>query len=231
MNYYSIHKAVRKIGRGGFPQSQSVELEAGRTVDDPDFIWKLRPDRFPDIEPYTGTLILKDGATRTDFISSVTVSFAEVCNERVAAILEDFDLGETRFYPTRIKHKGIVYDNYQLLHSINNYSDRIDFYRSDFRQVRIVNNERVGERCYLNSFEEFKLLDKKFREADTNDWSKLETFAIVFKDQFNPPSDIFNLSGIISRTFISERLKNAFDAAGITGIGYDFDGCHIDFSC
>jgi hypothetical protein len=55
MQYYSLHCAAKKIGRGGFPQVQNIELEEGRKVTDSDFVWQLRGDRFPEFNPYIGT--------------------------------------------------------------------------------------------------------------------------------------------------------------------------------
>ncbi len=59
MQYYSIHCAATKIGRGGFPQSQNIEMKEGKKVTDDDFIWNLLGDRLPKFKPYIGTLIFK----------------------------------------------------------------------------------------------------------------------------------------------------------------------------
>lgn len=105
MEYFPIHNATSKIGRGGYPQSQDIELEPGRTVHDSDFTWRLNYNEFPKFTPYLGTLILQKGSAVTDFISSATVSVGFVCSDRVRDIFLNFNIGETQFYQQHIKHK------------------------------------------------------------------------------------------------------------------------------
>ena len=88
MNYFSIHCAIKKIGRGGFPQAQNIEIELGRKVTDSDFVWELRSDLLPDFKPYIGTLVLQNGSTLTDFISSAVISTEFVCSKKVKDIIE-----------------------------------------------------------------------------------------------------------------------------------------------
>lgn len=112
MNYFSIHYAIKNIGRGGFPQVQNIEMEPGRKVTDSDFVWELRSDLLPDFKPYIGTLILQNGSTLTDFISSAVISTGFVCSKKVKEIIEKQSFKNLRFYELTIKHKGFYYNNF-----------------------------------------------------------------------------------------------------------------------
>lgn len=136
MKYYSIHYATSNIGRGGFPQAQHSEMAIGKTVHDPDFVWKLRGNTFPNFQPYIGRLIVEDGSVVTDFISSAIVATGFICNDKVEAIVRQHACGDTHFYPLEIKHKGINYDDYKLMHCLNNYADKIDYEQSEFKRIR-----------------------------------------------------------------------------------------------
>src|SRR5687767_12636858 len=120
MQYYSLHCSATKIGRGGFPQAQNIEIAEGRKVTDDDFIWNLRGDCFPNFKPYIGTLILQKGSALTDFISAAMIGKGFVCSDRVRNIVAQHNMGKTAFYELSIKHKDTFYSNYQLMHSVNN---------------------------------------------------------------------------------------------------------------
>jgi hypothetical protein len=135
MNYFSIHYAIKKIGRGGFPQAQNIEMEPGRKVTDSDFVWELRSDYLPDFKPYIGALVLQNGSTLTDFISSSIISTGFVCSEKVKEIIEKHNFKKLNFYELTIKHKGIYYNNFYLMHNVNSYTDKIDFLNILFRFI------------------------------------------------------------------------------------------------
>jgi hypothetical protein len=229
MQYYSLHCAATKIGRGGFPQVQDIELEEGRKVTDDDFIWQVRGDRFPDFKPYVGTLLLKNGSTLTDFISASMVSTGFVCSDKARSIIEEHKMGMTNFYELSLKHKEITYHNYQLMHCINNYVDKIDFNKSIFHIQRLENNQKVSKAQTIQNLDEYIGLSKQLNKNTYGNWQFLVPITIRFKDDFQPEHDMFVIWGITYKTYVCERLKTAFEKNKITGIMFDFYGEHADF--
>jgi hypothetical protein len=229
MQYYSLHCAAKKIGRGGFPQAQDIKLDEGRKVTDDDFIRQVRGDRFPDFEPYIGTLLLKKGSTLTDFISASMISTGLVCSHKVRSIMETHKIGMTNFYELFIRHKEITFHNYQLMHCINNYVDKIDFDKSIFHVQRIENNQKVGKVQPIQNIDEYIELSKQLDRNTYGDWKSLVPITIRFKDGFKPEHDMFLVWGITYKTYISERLKTALEKNKITGVMFDFYGEHADF--
>lgn len=230
MEYYSLHNATTKIGRGGYPQSQEIELEVGRTVHDSDFVWRLMHDRFPDFKPYLGTLILQKGATVTDFISAATISVGFVCSDRVRDILLDFNIGETQFYEQAIKHKGQLYPNYNLLHCINNATSIIEFDNSVFQLVRYQNNNKIVRKQMVIDIDEYLWFRNNMSSNSSGDWQSIEPIHIHFKTGKIPP-DIFSIREIDYKTYISHRLKSTLEFNKVTGIMYDWiDRHHVEFT-
>lgn len=229
MNYFSAHYAVKKIGRGGFPQSQDIEMEPGRMVTDDDFVWNLQFDKLPDFNPYIGTLILQDGSILTDFISSAIISVGFVCSEKVKKIVEKQKTTNLRFYNLSVKHKNIYYNNYYLMHSVNNYDNKVDFESSVFQIFRIENNSWFGKNIILKDFDEYTKLIKELSNNKYGDWQKIEAKEIRFKNNFKPEHNIFNLFGINSHIYFSEQLKKDLDENKITGIQYNADDIITEF--
>jgi hypothetical protein len=139
-------------------------------------------------------------------------------------------MGLTNFYNLGIKHKETYYSNYQLMHSINNYVDRVDFDKSIFYIQRLANNQKVGKVQPIKNLEEFTELSKKLSKNTTyGDWQYVVPVTVRFKENFQPEHDIFLIWGLTYKTYISERLRTAFENNKVTGVMFDFFGEHTDF--
>jgi len=223
MEYYSIHYASSKIGRGGFPQAQNSEMEPGKKVTDPDFIWNLHGDTKPNFKPYIGTLVLRNGSAVTDFISSAVVSTGFVCSNKAKGLVKQTNFGDTQFYDLKIKHKNLIYSNYGLMHCLNNYADKIDYQKSSFKRLRIENNKWVIEPHTVRDYEELHQTKIEFMHNKYGEWSKLEPSEIHLSEKTKIDHDIFTIWGVTFRTYISERLRTQFEKEKITGLQYNFD--------
>lgn len=230
MIYYALSEANTKIGRCSYPQVQGFESEPGRMVTDPDFVYQLRGNVKHPVTPYAGTLFLQKGANATDFLSCAHISWAFVCTDKVEKIIRQFNYGQTDFYPLSVKHRDAVYSHYKLMHCVNNYTDIIDYKRSDFKGLRIHNNVRVAESYPVKDLDDLQRTQRLLlQNTSYGDWRYIEPFVIRLKDVLKPRHDIFNLWPVDIRTFISEPLKEAFDKAKITGVQYNFDKTPVLF--
>ena len=202
MKYYSIRNGLKHIGRGGYPQAQETEMDAGRKVTDRDSVRNLVGNRFPDFEPYMGIPILKDGSALTDIISSSAIS-GFICNDKVREIIEQHNVPETRFFKMRVKHKGVYHANYQLLHCVNNYIDQVDYGRSFFQIRHIGSTTSVVQPYAVRAYEEYAQkrseLIRNLRLGQV-----LEPVEIRFKEGFQPKHDMFIIWGI---TFLIVNLN------------------------
>lgn len=229
MQYYSLHDAVTKIGRGGYPQVQSFSLDEGRKTSDPDFVWNLKAGAIPNFKPYIGTLNLQKGSAVTDFISHV-LGTDFICNEKARNIIKEHSIGVTDFYDLKIKHKDTFYDNYKLMHSVNNYTDKIDFEKSVFHLQKIENNVKVGEEKFsIANLEEFREYTDKFKRLNLQERRWVTPIEIRFKENYQPEHDIFIIWGININTYVSEKLKTALEKNKVTGVRFDIRDEHIHF--
>ncbi len=232
MQYFSLQCAVTKIGRGGFPQVQSYTFEEGRKSSDSDNFSRVPYDSLPNFKPYIATQNLQKGSAVTDLISHV-FGKGFICSEKARKIIVEHSIGETNFYDVRIKHKETYYDNYKMMHSVNNYTDKIDFGKSIFHIQKSENNVLIGAPHPIANLEEYKALSEDFRQSKSivafKDWRWLTPIEIHFKDNYQPEHDIFIILGLNINTYISERLRSALERSKITGMMFDFDNKHIDF--
>lgn len=213
--HFEIRNSYKNIGRGGFPQSQNIHLEQGKTVHDKDFIWNIGDSSFPDFTPNIGTLIIQNGAKLTDFISSATISSGFIVSSKVKLILEKFNLAPTRFYSCSLSHKGTIINEYYFLHTLNNTEIDIDFTRSVFQVKRF---EEVIDRIVFRDFNELQNKTKELNEAI--EYYTLQYESIFIKQSKNEKLDLFKLGDAGYGTYISNKLREAFEDAKLSGINY-----------
>jgi len=210
---YQLKNSTEKIGRGGYPQSQEIILEPGKTVKDSNFIWQIDKSEFPSFSPNTGTLKLMNGSKVTDFISAATISWGFIISKKVKKILENFSLPPIRFYKCPIIHKGKIIENYFLMHLICDLTDKIDFRSSDF---------------YIDDFGDFKehveiddLNDFNTKIVELNKESnflEIKASKLRFDKDYILDIDIFQIESISNKTFITKRINDRFIEEKVTGI-------------
>lgn len=213
--YFEIRNCHKNIGSAGFPQSVNIKLDQGKTVNDPDFIWNLSTSSFPDFTPTIGTLVVRDGAKLTDFISSATISSGFIISQRVKSILENFRLETSRFYKCSLLHKGILIEDYYYLHKLNNLVFEIDFERSLFN---IMSSEGVEETLKFSNSDE---LQSRSNEVNRSNGKYKLHFDRLYISKFKAEESSLFETGIAGNgTFISGSLKKALEENNITGIDY-----------
>ncbi len=213
--YFEIRNCHKNIGRAGFPQSVNIKLDEGKSVNDPDFIWNLSTSSFPDFTPTIGTIVVRDGAKLTDFISSATISSGFIISQRVKSILENFRLATSKFYKCSLLHKDILIEGYYYLHTLNKLVFEIDFERSSFN---IMSSNVVEETQKFNNFDELQSRSDEINR--TNGKYKLQ-FDRLYVSKFNAEeSDLFETGIAGYGTFISGSLKKALEENNITGVNY-----------
>ena len=222
MKFYSIKNSIDDIGEGGFPQSQTIDLDHGRTVRDYDFIWNIHWNQKPNFQPYIGTIVLEDKSTLTDFISSATVSSGFLCSERAKKIIDKYDNGQVYFYPLNVRHKNNIYTDYWYLHCTNDISDNIDLPNCLFQLFYFDGLTKFTNPLQIESAEMLEEINEKllFRR-DGSKWTDIEPTRIKFKSGFQITDNIFNIGRIDFKQYVSDQLKTELEKHNITGIRYN----------
>lgn len=175
---------------------------------------------FPTFEPIFSGINLEKGAVLVDFIydGGGFGGTGFILSEKAMNIIKDFKLPPHRFYalPTYVdKNKTYSYYWMQVLVGDDNY-DFIDFENSVF-QIDFWEPEPDGRS------EEFRFKNaEEMVEAYGEHWmpdNLLYEKEIALTDVFGEKSpDFFQINHVFDTFVISEKLKNAFEENGITGL-------------
>ncbi len=134
-----------------------------------------------------------------------------VCSAKFSFVLTELNLPKYKLYNAEIDVKGKKY-KYYVLHFVQEYLHDIDYSRSQFAEVELMENERISRMCNLGEIKCAEHFHKKNKLLIEN-MIYLYPKKIYFKPEIN--YDIFGLQGQI---ILSEKAKNDIEKAGITGV-------------
>lgn len=150
--------------------------------------------------------VLKD-AILTDFLSFTPHLMAcpFIINQKVASVFENFEIQSHHLYPVALFKKGDLVDVYKMFYCPLLDYDIIDFPRSQFFTGSPLRGKKFHS--FADEAEFLNFLNK-------DPFIKVEKLAL--NKLFNNELDLF--VGRIGEMFVSERLKNALEAAELSGI-------------
>lgn len=159
------------------------------------------------------TYILEHKRKWTDLISVINLGYSNlVISEKFATILQDFNTPKFEQHPVKIvkrKKENI----YHLFHFLEAQDELIDFSKSIFnkRQKYEVIDTGVQFQNIDDYLTKTDILKKEYGRS-----SKYKAQKIYFKSLEN--YDLLFFQSLYFVTIISKRLKDAVEAAGITGV-------------
>ncbi len=215
MNYFIVDDSLNeKIVGSDFPQV--YKFIKGYDEDAPNSLLSLHKywDTFPDYEPNLDGVMLAGYAKLTDFVSSGFGSRLRIMSPKAKAVLEQFDLCTHRFYPLGLYKRKIKYD-YFLLHIASAYSDYVDYERTSFVEQNFINGYK-SKSFFVKSKKEFWERREKVENEKGISWGIWGDRIVMSKD-FIPKLDFFEICILDGSTYVSERLKEAIENAGLTG--------------
>ena len=162
------------------------------------------PIEFEIIFPH---FVLEDGAKLTDWVSTPNVDRNYLMvSTRLMDLLKEYRLDEYQYFPAPVHTpKGIV-DYHLIYFPWPRQDDFIDWEKSLFKE----DNEGVSVELRFQESRRFLM--------ENNDNTKMKE-AVIFPDKIT--MDVFRFTNYRSGFYVSERLKNAMEAAGMTGILYE----------
>ncbi|ACU07355.1 hypothetical protein FIC_00903 [Flavobacteriaceae bacterium 3519-10] len=170
---------------------------------------KLKHETYA-LKPLEG-LVFKKGAKKTDYVGEGLLGL--YVNEKLKTILESSHLPNHRFIKTPfIEEKtGKIIDEYwRFVHDLETGEDTIDFEKSEFNFK--YHKRNFGEDFYreVNSYEDY--MNVFYETGTAPSVSKL-----VLNENFDKELDFFKFQFLSSNMYVSERLLNKMQEAGITG--------------
>lgn len=218
MKYFTVKDSLDELVVGkDFPQA--YKLMKGYNPDAPQALFSLYEfkDSFPDYVPALDGIMLAGSAKLTDFVSSPFSADLFIISERVKQIFEQYNLCPHRFYPLGLYKRKVKYD-YYLFHIVSNCIDCVDFRKTSFMEYDLFSKKKFAD-AFVNSKADLyqqKSIIKKEKGISRTIWGE----RIVMNEHFDKELDFFSIGIIDGGTYISERLKNAIEANGLTG--WDF---------
>lgn len=211
MRYFSMTNSSKSDIGSTFPQSQA--MGCGYMYYAPNSLWNFPVDEFPDFEPNLNCFILHQKAKWTDLISAVTLNNGLLMSERLRAVFLNFKIDAYKFYPAVVTKREKKMD-YYLLFTISKRSLDINLQKSEFYLI-----DPTGEPLETVRFSTIEELGDYTRAA-VNKVNGVRIKQVVFKNTFDKELDLFRFSVFNFNYIVSERLKQAIEAIGATGIKF-----------
>lgn len=168
---------------------------------------------FPDYTPNLDGLMLAGYAKLTDFVSNGFSARFFILSAKAKLLFEQYNLCNHQFYSLGLYKQQKKYE-YYLLNIISDYSNAVDYEKSSF-VIYQIGNSRSCQEVNIESKDVFLLIDSKIKKEKGISWG-VWSEKITLKNSLND-LDFFEIGKFDSNTYISERLKNAIEAAGLTG--------------
>ncbi|MCT4637808.1 MAG: hypothetical protein N4A72_08870 [Bacteroidales bacterium] len=205
MAYYNIKHDTEY---GSFEQIKELNRELTREDIELFNNLKLRRSLLPDKMPDLCSFKIAEEAIITDILSCLFLSMNNgfLISDKVINLLNSFAINEHKLFKAKVEGTSISY-SYLFLPEEREY---INYSESEFIKTKLLNINRGEEIKGITSYNHFVETNTHIQRTEPG--SKLSFDKVVLTKTL----DIFRLPGD-SRILISERLKGAFDKAGITG--------------
>ncbi|WP_139260887.1 imm11 family protein [Bacteroides congonensis] len=215
MKYFIMEESLNeKIIGSDFPQV--YKFIKGYDEDAPNALFSLYKYRnaFPDYVPNLDGVMLAGYAKLTDFISNGFSNRLRIISPRAKAILEQYNLCPHQFYPLGLYKRKIKHD-YFLFKFVSDYSDFVDYEKTSFQEYDIISNYK-SDSFFVHSKKDFWEKRNAIEVEKGVSWG-IWGNNIVMNKAFDHKLDFFVISILDANTYVSERLKNAIETAGLTG--------------
>jgi hypothetical protein len=177
--------------------------------------------KFPDFTPDLSGFKLVRGAKLTDFLSGGQISNSLTISQKVKFVFEKFNLCPHRFYSMTIDYKKEPL-NYFMFHYLSNFSGYVDYEKSTFMENYGILNQNIGDCVEVNSLDDLFVKRKKIKQkyGDNVHSSVIGTNIIMNKEFGKMQLDFFTILIADVGTYVSNRLKNAIEENGLTGVEF-----------
>jgi hypothetical protein len=224
MQFYSIHASSdSKIIGKHYPQLD--RMFAGYNALQPWAAFGLLPNGTG--RPYTNAddFKLKYHAKATDWISGAAIGFSQLLiSERLFSLLSRFNCPDWVVVEATLNHKDKILP-YKYIHLSHSYPSFIDLGKSRFKIVDSELEPNSIEQIIKSPHEieeiRQRLHAENMKYSAQNIMNKCSylRFAEVYLDDKSIDKDLFSIP-LLTGFLVSERLKEAIEAEGITGVQF-----------
>lgn len=222
MKYYKLKLSTKPevIGKV-FPQISRVKDASNYDRDTSNSIYTAGVWGEVKVDLNVPDYLLHYHSKRTSFLSFHATQFLLI-ERKLVELFENFKLPIKQIFETSIESRKKNYD-YFLFYLPENYYQYIDFKRSTFALVPMRGKKNVVVEPDINSLEEFDSWINEYPYLIRSNPKKMKIVAVnIFLNTNLIEYDFFRIIGPVgmSNYFVSERLKNAMQENGFTGVEY-----------
>lgn len=208
-DYYKITNStdLREIGISG--QVQTIVPEFS-TTEQYESINKLPLKDRVDFSFVPPAFKLEAKARKTDWLNNVFVNSRMITiSPNFFNLMKGFSLPNHQVFPASVFYKGVEFNYYLVYFYPPVEEEFVDFERSDFIRAHFG---FFKEKLEINSLEDYKIAKDQIQLPYGISFSKM----VLKQDVIN--CDIFRFALLGLGIYISENLKTAIEAAGLTGM-------------
>ena len=213
MNYFIVKDSLEEtlVGRD-YPQA--YDFIKGYNEEAPDSLFSLYDywDSFPNYIPNLDGVKLAGCAKLTDFVSDGFCSRMQIVGPKAKLTLEQFNLCAHKFYPLGLYKRKIKYE-YFLFFDGESCAKYVDYKKTSFRTLNYA-DDSYSEEFYIQSEKEY--WEKRNKLEQDGIFGNINGKKIVMSHDF-PKYDFFTIGFLDGNTYVSERLKETIEHAGLTG--------------
>ncbi len=137
--------------------------------------------------------------------------YTVINSSKFKKVLSSKKLPKHKFYNAEIEADGKIH-KYYVLHFIHDYLQEIDYKKSRFSVISLMENDKILDVCKAGEIKNAKHFHKKNKTL-INDMQFLQIKKLCFLPKIN-----YDLWGLHGQIIISEKAKNDIEKAGITGV-------------
>jgi hypothetical protein len=141
-----------------------------------------------------------------------------VVNARARRVFDAFDLGRHGYYPLEVRARS-EYLPYWWVQFANDATDRIDFGRSEFLAYTGGFATRETSRI-VRVASASELLEQQQMGFGAQPYEEMKPKLLVLRRGREPGPDVFRFAFSL-QMYVSIRLKEALEGAGITGLHFN----------
>ena len=214
MKYYFLSNSINRKLIGRYPQSESLSTESNI------FTFKQHEEITKDSilpEP-----ILHVRSKLTAYIDSIPINkfwFLILRNDFIR-FLKTYKINNFQYWGLTVYKNKKSIDNYSLFHVHESYQEKyVDYKKSNFH-VKKIGDNNSKKTVNINSYEEYCNLLEFLREEDQNLMMYSEKLVLDFNKATDDIFRLDNLPCLGIGYYVSERLKNAIEEGGFTGMEF-----------
>ena len=230
MRYYIITNTCNtKVIGPDFPQAWQFTKEYKKKMNNPDAVYAfgkcILKNIFPDFEPDLSGHKLSRKAKITDFASQISVTRLPLMNKKALDLLETFNLGNYRVYPCQLYVRDEPIEHY-FLYQIFDAEKYVNVTKSIFSVYYYFKEPHWNYVSGFTSMEHYRNYRFQLHSECRN--TEIAPKKLVFNAGCDKSLDLIRLPDFsVYFGIISERLYNAIQEVGLTGL--EFTPIEVEF--